>query len=492
MNRRTRNVYNKALYMLLRGLFAWSPDIEFFRGANGDSLTFRYGNRIYKYWNIPFLFRPRSFKEVIALHQELLDRGLGEYVPRFITARSYIAYEYLSHTRDLACALIEEKDPSKRLDLFGRALEFVSMFHAAGILHGDLKPKNILVTPEGRLYLIDLEDAVVYDDPSELVDDYRKFIPRLIYLFTAEELRTIIVRTSLGESLRIYMEQSLVPFDTRELIQAVPDLTFEHAEDSPGEDVDVTVPDHRSVATIVKHIDAAGLDCRLFYRSQDDVKLYAYNLSGVAEIDIHLARPIGRTALRQAKTRSHAPMQIAVTGPDGVGKTTLLAAVSEHPHDALLARIPLRVIHAWRFAREGWTPPMGKWTFKERVAARWREHPLGLRFAYKRLLRKNVTPLILLDRSFYDPYLQGKPRVALWRAFFPHGIKVILLTTSPAAIAARKPQLSTTEIERYYRRAAKLLPIAATLDALGSIEEVQAHLERVVRFFFFTESRFLP
>ncbi len=482
---------------MLRAVFFWSPQIEFFKSANGDCLTFRYGTFVYKCWNIHFLFRrDRPFKSFLAIHNEMKVRGLGEYMPDFILADTYVKYRYLPHTRDLVQAIIDEVSVVGRLDLLIRAFSLVVQMHNAGIVHGDLKPKNVLVTNEGRLYLIDFEDVQVTHEAQDRVSDYRKFIPRLMYLFTAAEVREVLARVHAPQELVSYMQPFLTAFSVRDIVKEIPSVEFEHIADVPGEDVDIYVPNLQHLSLVVQAINHTHLDHRIFFHSRDNVKVYVYSLFDLQILDVHLAVPVSRTRLRIEKTMRHAPVQIAVTGPDGVGKTTLLSNIERVCEDDVLNIFPKRFIHAWRFAREGWIPPVGHWSIRERISAKWRESLPGLRFAYERLLRRNTAPLILLDRSFYDPFLQ-RADSAFWlwpllKWLFPPKVQTILLTATPATVIERKGELTAAAVEMYYLHAQKRLPCVAKISTEGSLEETQIHLERVIKYFLLTHVHYLP
>jgi serine/threonine protein kinase len=68
----------------------------------------------------------------------------------------YLVAEYVRGTQLPRHADREELDVPARLALFNELLGAVGFAHRQGIAHGDVKPRNVLVTAEGALKLIDL------------------------------------------------------------------------------------------------------------------------------------------------------------------------------------------------------------------------------------------------------------------------------------------------------------------------------------------------
>src|SRR5690242_4879651 len=71
-------------------------------------------------------------------------------------------------SRSLAQVLAEDGPlPPARAAMMGMTLlEALGSAHAAGVVHRDVKPGNILVTPEGRAVLTDFGIATLHGDPG--------------------------------------------------------------------------------------------------------------------------------------------------------------------------------------------------------------------------------------------------------------------------------------------------------------------------------------
>ena len=90
----------------------------------------------------------------------ILDGGATE------TGRPYFVMEYVSGVRIDRYCLDHRLDIDGRLDLFSRVCDAVQYAHDHFIVHCDLKPGNILVTPEGGVKLLDFGIAKILADPA--------------------------------------------------------------------------------------------------------------------------------------------------------------------------------------------------------------------------------------------------------------------------------------------------------------------------------------
>jgi eukaryotic-like serine/threonine-protein kinase len=90
----------------------------------------------------------------------ILDGGTTE------TGRPFFVMEYVAGVRvDLYCR-DHRLGLDGRLDLFARVCDAVQYAHDHLIVHCDLKPGNILITPEGGVKLLDFGIAKILTDPA--------------------------------------------------------------------------------------------------------------------------------------------------------------------------------------------------------------------------------------------------------------------------------------------------------------------------------------
>ena len=61
----------------------------------------------------------------------------------------------------------------KIADLGCQLIEGVAFIHRHGVAHLDIKPQNIVVSHEGRLYIIDFDISLRVDGPDYLIDNWR-------------------------------------------------------------------------------------------------------------------------------------------------------------------------------------------------------------------------------------------------------------------------------------------------------------------------------
>ena len=91
----------------------------------------------------------------------ILDGGATE------TGRPYFVMEYVSGVRIDRYCRDHRLGIDGRLDLFSRVCDAVQYAHDHLIVHCDLKPGNILVTPEGGVKLLDFGIAKILADPAD-------------------------------------------------------------------------------------------------------------------------------------------------------------------------------------------------------------------------------------------------------------------------------------------------------------------------------------
>jgi transcriptional regulator with GAF, ATPase, and Fis domain len=105
-----------------------------------------------------------SEREMAALVREAVAlsglEGLG--VPRVIrfgrlpsSGRPYLVREIVEG-ESLEAMLSRSTDARRALEILARAADQLTLLHRAGLLHGDVKPANLIVEPEGSVVFVDL------------------------------------------------------------------------------------------------------------------------------------------------------------------------------------------------------------------------------------------------------------------------------------------------------------------------------------------------
>src|SRR5260370_26699042 len=97
-----------------------------------------------------------SHRAVATVHDVVEDLG-----------RPWIVME-LVHGRSLDQVIAEDGplSPSAVAQIGRQLLAALAAAHAAGVLHRDVKPSNVLLTRDGRAVLTDFGVATIADDPS--------------------------------------------------------------------------------------------------------------------------------------------------------------------------------------------------------------------------------------------------------------------------------------------------------------------------------------
>lgn len=105
-----------------------------------------------------------AVREVSVLEylKPLRVRGVGKYVThRVVGENVYIYYEYVTGTKDLFDYIHSRRlTDVQKTKLFANVMGAVENLHAAGVVHFDIKPENILVLPDLRVQLIDFGMAM--------------------------------------------------------------------------------------------------------------------------------------------------------------------------------------------------------------------------------------------------------------------------------------------------------------------------------------------
>lgn len=77
-----------------------------------------------------------------------------------------------------------DRQSSAHCMLVGQLQAVVGEIHAAGVVHGDLESRNIKVTPNKTVYILDFERASLASPSSQYRDELRYEQARLDYLST--------------------------------------------------------------------------------------------------------------------------------------------------------------------------------------------------------------------------------------------------------------------------------------------------------------------
>jgi serine/threonine-protein kinase PknK len=247
--------------------------------------------------------------EMLALVREAMAlSGLeGVGVPRVLRfgrlpdgARAYLVRE-LVPGKSLADCLDQPTEPMTYLSAIAQAADQVTHLHRASLLHGDLKPANIIVGPDGRATLVDLGLAATLREgerPSGLTPRYAA--PELfVGAPISVRAEVFALGVTLGETLAA-VRPTLDP-----AVAAALDEVVRRATDR---DPRVRFPSADEVASAIR--SAAGLAA-----NDLDHPIYAWPIIGLDAI---------ASALDARVEALDAGGGLVVTGPSGAGKTTLL------------------------------------------------------------------------------------------------------------------------------------------------------------------------
>lgn len=248
--------------------------------------------------------------EMLALVREAMAlSGLdGVGVPRVLRFgrlpdghRAYLVRELVAG-KSLADCLDQPTAPLSYLSAIAQAAEQVTHLHRASLLHGDLKPANIIVGPDGRATLVDLGLAATLRDggqrPSGLTPRYAA--PEL-FLGAPLTVRAEVfaLGVTLGETVNA-IRSALEPA----VASALDDLVRRATDRDPR----VRFPSADEIASAIR--SAAGLAPHAVDRA-----IHAWPIVGLDAISSAL----------DARVEELPPGGgLIVTGPSGAGKTTLL------------------------------------------------------------------------------------------------------------------------------------------------------------------------
>lgn len=248
--------------------------------------------------------------EMLALVREAIAmsglEGLG--VPRILgfgrlpdSSRAYLVRE-LVPGESLADCLTDQADPSRCLSAIAQTADQLTRLHRASFLHGDLKPANIIVGPDGHATLVDLGLAATLRDGGERPTG---LTPR----YAAPELfagHAITVRAEVF-ALGVTLGETLAAVRPRldpSVISALEDVVHRATDRDPL----ARFPSADELASAIRA--AAGLPSHDLDRS-----VFAWPIIGLDALASTLDMRV--EALREGGG-------LVVTGAAGSGKTTLL------------------------------------------------------------------------------------------------------------------------------------------------------------------------
>ncbi len=174
----------------------------------------------------------------------LLDGGVTS------SGDPYLAMEYIDgQPLDRYCA--DRKLPIEaRIRLFLQVCEAVEFAHRNLIIHGDLKPDNIIVTSDGTVKLLDFGTAKLLRDPDGKVTQFALLTPRYA---SPEQLRGELVNTlsdifSLGVLLYEMLTAAWTFCDPKSTADGVDRVLHGRAAGAPAQAVSETAAAERSNA----------------------------------------------------------------------------------------------------------------------------------------------------------------------------------------------------------------------------------------------------
>ena len=279
-----------------------------------------------------------------------------------------------------------------KLDLIVQMLQALAYLHRQGILHRDLKPNNVLVTPDGRVQLVDFGLAVSVDDDIQLpVGTVLYMAPELVNgkgnseasdLFAVGTMAYEIISgvhpfaaASVSRAInRILLETTDMSIVTNAVLKGL--------DESIGDDTRVLIPqmpyksqvssqksDHQQIAH-----DVTAVIARLMDKSPEARDLTPYDVIEMLCKALNIAEPVESAAIRRSFLRgarfvgrSDALAQLnnalekavqgtgsawLIDGEFGVGKTRLIA---EHRIHALVKGVNVIQATAGQGSNESYT-----------------------------------------------------------------------------------------------------------------------------------------
>lgn len=129
----------------------------------------------------------RTVREVKVLHHAKRARVPAPTVYFIDLENAMIVMSYIDGLRTRE--LLNETEWSRRIEICRLAGVYTGRLHGAGMQHGDLTTANMIVTGDGRLFLIDFGLSVFTDDVEDMAVDVLLFKRALMsthYRFSTE------------------------------------------------------------------------------------------------------------------------------------------------------------------------------------------------------------------------------------------------------------------------------------------------------------------
>jgi WD40 repeat protein/serine/threonine protein kinase/tetratricopeptide (TPR) repeat protein len=174
-----------------------------------DRLRFRQEAAYLSRFNHPNIVGVVSYGEEVwsaPRHFSLSGEPWFEAFSRSAHVRTFIALEWVDGEtlEDMFRRAPGDRPSSRALgDLFLQAAEALQAVHAVGLLHRDVKPGNLMVTPEGRLKLMDFGIARSRDELRTIVTATGRALGTPAYM-APEQIRAAEVAAEVGPASDVY------------------------------------------------------------------------------------------------------------------------------------------------------------------------------------------------------------------------------------------------------------------------------------------------